>query len=73
MALQAIRVELEPHAATLSWVGGAQGSLGFPRVIPELFGVDLSRRLERMVDRETDRFARSLESRARSSPSTSDT
>lgn len=61
-ALQAIRLELTPHASTLSWAGGEDGWLGFPKMIPDLFGPTFSLRLEKLVDRETDRFARALES-----------
>jgi uncharacterized protein DUF6968 len=64
-ALQAIRLELAPHANTLSWVGGQDGWLGFPKVIPDLFGPKFTRRLEALVDRETDRFARALEATSR--------
>lgn len=61
-ALQAIRLDLTPHTNTLSWAGGQDGWLGFPKVIPDLFGPAFTLRLEKLVDRETDRFARSLES-----------
>lgn len=61
-ALQSIRLELTPHARNLSWAGGQEGWLGFPKVIPDLFGPMFTLRLEKLVDRETDRFARSLES-----------
>ncbi|HEX5748058.1 MAG TPA: hypothetical protein VFZ09_17585 [Archangium sp.] len=61
-ALQAIRLELTPHADTLSWAGGQDGWLGFPKVIPDLFGPAFTLRLEKMVEKETDRFARTLES-----------
>lgn len=64
-ALQAIRVELAPHADSLRWEGGQDGWLGFPKVIPDLFGPAFTQRLEKMVDRETDRFARSLEEASR--------
>ena len=60
-ALQAIRLELAPHTSSLSWAGGQEGWLGFPKVIPDLFGPTFTQRLEGMVDREVDRFARSLE------------
>lgn len=59
-AMQAIRVELEPHAEGLEWLGGQGGTLGFPKMIPDAFGPKLSRRLEKLVDRETDRHARAL-------------
>ncbi|WNG62379.1 hypothetical protein F0U59_52550 [Archangium gephyra] len=60
--LQAIRLELAPHADKLSWAGGQEGWLGFPKVIPDIFGPVFALRLEKMVERETDRFARALES-----------
>ncbi|WNG52112.1 hypothetical protein F0U60_54425 [Archangium minus] len=64
-ALQAIRIELAPHADRLRWEGGQDGWLGFPKVIPDLFGPAFIQRLEKLVDRETDRFARSLEEASR--------
>src|SRR3712207_1676313 len=60
-ALQGIRLALTPHANTLSWAGGQEGWLGFPKVIPDLFGPTFTLRLEKLVERETDRFARALE------------
>jgi hypothetical protein len=60
-AMQAIRLVLAPHTKRLRWDGREQGSLGFPMAIPEIFGVRFSRRLERMVEQETNRFGRSLE------------
>ncbi|MFY0527226.1 DUF6968 family protein [Archangium gephyra] len=66
-ALQAIRLGLTPHAKALSWAGGQDGWLGFPKVIPDLFGPAFTLRLEKLVDRETDRFARTLEGRGKRS------
>jgi hypothetical protein len=60
-ALQAIRLELAPHLGSLSWEGGQDGGLGFPKAVPDLFGPKFTQRLEGIVDREVDRFARSLE------------
>jgi hypothetical protein len=65
-AMQAIRVQLEPHTDNLQWLGGRGGSLGFPKVIPDVLGPKLTRRLEKMVERELDRHARMLERRSRS-------
>lgn len=70
-ALQAIRLELTPHANNLSWAGGQDGWLGFPKVIPDLFGPTFTLRLEKLVERETDRFARSLEMKHSKAPATS--
>ncbi|WP_257457767.1 DUF6968 family protein [Archangium lipolyticum] len=60
-ALQAIRIELASHADDLRWEGGQDGWLGFSQTLPDLFGPKFTRRLERLVGRETDRFARTLE------------
>ena len=60
-ALQAIRLELTPHTSSLRWEGGQDGWLGFPKPLPDLFGPTFAQSLEEMVDREVDRFARSLE------------
>jgi hypothetical protein len=62
-ALQAIRLELAPHENSLEWEGGQDGWLGFPKVVPDLFGPTFTRRLENLVERETERFARSHEAR----------
>jgi hypothetical protein len=61
LAMQAVRKALLPYAKQLRWVGSEAGSLGFPMAIPEIFGVKFSQRLEGIVQRETDRFGRSLE------------
>lgn len=60
-AMQAIRFALAPHAKKLAWVGSPADGLGFPMTIPELFGTKFSRRLEGLVERETNRFGRALE------------
>jgi hypothetical protein len=60
-ALQAVRLELALHADSLSWEGGQNSWLGFPKTIPDLFSPQFTRHLEEMVDREVDRFARTLE------------
>jgi hypothetical protein len=60
-ALQAIRLALAPHASSLKWEGGQDGWLGFPKAIPDLFGPTFTQRLEGMVDREVERFARTQE------------
>ena len=60
-ALQAIRLALAPHASRLKWEGGQDGWLGFPKAIPDLFGPTFTQRLEGMVDREVERFARTQE------------
>ncbi|HEX8822865.1 MAG TPA: hypothetical protein VF794_23260 [Archangium sp.] len=68
-ALQAIRLELAPHENSLEWEGGQDGWLGFPKVVPDLFGPRFTRRLEDLVERETERFARGLEAASRQAAS----
>jgi len=60
-ALQAIRLALAPHVSSLKWEGGQDGWLGFTKAIPDLFGPTFTQRLEGMVDREVERFARTQE------------
>lgn len=64
-AMQAIRLMLAPHARKLTWEGGDRGNLGLPMTIPDLFGARFSRRLEVLVERETNRHGRALERDAR--------
>jgi hypothetical protein len=65
LAMQAIRKALLPHSKRLRWEGSQPGGLGFPMTIPEVFGVKFSQQLEGLVQRETDRFGRSLEKASR--------
>ncbi|HEX8698827.1 MAG TPA: hypothetical protein VF815_08320 [Myxococcaceae bacterium] len=65
-AMQAVRLALAPHAKKLKWDGGYAGNLGFPMAIPDLFGAKFSRRLERIVERETNQHGRAIERAARS-------
>ncbi|WP_373691650.1 DUF6968 family protein [Hyalangium versicolor] len=67
LAMQGIRKALLPHVKRLRWGGSEAGGLGFPMAIPESFGVKFSRRVERMVQLETDRFGRALERAGRHS------
>jgi hypothetical protein len=62
-ALEGIRVTLERSGKRLSWIGGAPGDPGFERPVPTSLGLDFSRRLNRMIDREIARFVRIQEQR----------
>jgi hypothetical protein len=64
LAFEAVRLELEPHAAILTWYG-ARGETGFPQYVPYTFGARFRKRLETMVNREIDREARRLENRSK--------
>jgi hypothetical protein len=62
-AVTAVRQALEPFAAQLTWTG-EPGELGLPEPIPDYFGGDFRRRLERLVRLETEREAARLKDAA---------
>jgi hypothetical protein len=64
LAFEAVRLELEPHAAILTWYG-ACGETGFPQYVPYSFGGRFRKRLETLVNREIEREARRLEHRSK--------
>lgn len=66
LAFEAVRLELEPHAAILTWYG-ARGEIGFPQYVPYTFGARFRKRLEVIVSREIEREARRLEHRSKAS------
>lgn len=53
LALAALRRELEPFAARLTWAG-EPGELGLPEFVPDYFGGTFRRRLEAIVHRESE-------------------
>ena len=63
LALEGIRTGLERSGKVLSWKGGEPGDTGFTRSVPAFFGRDFSRRLERLIDEEVERFARAAEAK----------
>jgi hypothetical protein len=63
LALAAVRQSLEPFAAQLTWTG-EPGELGLPEAIPDYFGGEFRRRLERLVRQETEREAQRLKDTA---------
>lgn len=63
LALAALRQALEPFAAQLTWAG-EPGELGLPEAIPDYFGGEFRRRLERLVRLETEREAERLKDAA---------
>src|SRR2546430_10067153 len=62
-ALEGIRVTLERSGNRLPWIGGNPGDPGFERPVPNALGLEFSRRLNRMIDREVARFVRVQERR----------
>jgi hypothetical protein len=63
LALSAVRQALEPFATRLTWTG-EPGELGLPEPIPDYFGGEFRRRLERLVRQETEREAARLKDAA---------
>lgn len=61
LAFQGIRISLEKTGKRFSWIGGEEGDTGLPRFVPDCFGLKFSNRLERLIDREVERFTRQLE------------
>jgi uncharacterized protein DUF6968 len=59
LAIEAVRRELEPFGPRLTWSGEA-GELGLPAPVPDYFGGEFRRRMERLVQLETEREARRL-------------
>ena len=65
LAFQHIRAYLEKSGKRFSWLDGEEGDIGFPRFVPDSFGRGFSRRLDSMIDREIEQFARRAENRYR--------
>jgi hypothetical protein len=61
MALEGIRVTLERGEFAWSWVGGPTEDNGFPRFVPQGFGLSFQRRVESLIEREVNRFSRAAE------------
>lgn len=72
MALEGARVLLERSGARLSWSAGQPGDTGFYRFVPKFFGPKFSKRLERIIDREVERFGRAIEMKHRRLPKSAD-
>ena len=67
LACASARQLLEPFAAGLTW-NGEPGELGLPELIPDYFGGEFRRRVERLVREETEREARRLKAAALGGP-----
>jgi len=62
LAFEGIRTQLSRTKKRLSWEGGEPGDTGFTRFVPTFFGLEFSKRLDQMIAREVDRFARKAKS-----------
>jgi len=65
MALVGIRATIDKSEIMWSWVYAQKGDTGFPKFVPMGFGVDFTRKLEQLIDREVIRFARTAESQSK--------
>lgn len=72
LALKAIRYELDKLQEAFTWGGGETGDSGFPLYVTDMFGLDFTRRLEAIIDAETNRFVariqRHRKAQARATP-----
>lgn len=57
IALRAIRYELDKLPGLITWEDQAPGDVGFPLYVTDVFGFKLQRRLESMVESETQHYA----------------
>jgi hypothetical protein len=64
LAFEAVRQELEHHAAVVTW-NGEPGETGFPQYVPYLFGGRFRKRLEATIDRAMERETRRLKRRSK--------
>lgn len=64
LALRVIRKELDKLGSSIEWEGGESGDTGFPLYVTDLFGLELTRRLEAIVESETERFLAERKPRA---------
>lgn len=65
LAIESVRTALKKSGKRFSWVGGEPGDTGFTPIVPTFFGPGFAKRLELMIEREVDRFARTMERRHR--------
>lgn len=65
LTLDAIRIDLEAAGTAFRWIGGELGDTGFPRYVSTAFGLVLSRRINRLIDRELSQHGGKLEAHAR--------
>ncbi len=57
-ALQCIRLHLNGAGEGLTWYGNEAGVFGIPRPIPDYYGVEIERHLEKLVSDEVIRLAK---------------
>jgi hypothetical protein len=60
LAIEAIRKTLDRTDVEFQWVTQEPGDTGFARYLDSGFGLELKRRLERLVDKEILRYSMAL-------------
>jgi len=56
IALQGIRFHLDRAPESMTWCDGPVGELGLPRPIPDSYGLDVEKRLAKVVGEEVSRL-----------------
>ncbi len=64
LAVEGAREALAASDLVLLWEGGEAGDTGLPRTVPQYYGLDFARKIERYIDRETQKFAQAAKTRA---------
>lgn len=63
-AFQLVRGKLGKRADSLSWACGHEmGCIGITRPVPDFFGLAFRKRIDRLLDREVERFVGRLKRR----------
>jgi hypothetical protein len=57
LAIEGIRSALQKSGKRFTWAGGEPGDTGFPRFVPNYFGLEFSTRLEELIEREVELHA----------------
>jgi hypothetical protein len=64
LAIEGARVTLRARKPDLTWADGESGDVGISPLIPMYFGHAFARRIERLIEREADRFTKGRARRA---------
>jgi hypothetical protein len=57
MALEGVRSVVQSVDAKISWRGGELGDSGFPRFVPQFYGLEFANEINRLIDNEIKKFA----------------
>jgi hypothetical protein len=68
VAAQGVRAHLEAVDDAFTWSGGEAGVLGIPRPIPDAYGLEVEKHLEKLVNDEVTRLAEERRRSRRANP-----